>query len=142
LSKLYPTEFSNKWNYVSIEAKNVGFFSYSRAIYNFSGKAYQGVVRTTHNVSNSQTLISWDLVNHIENATEVLNIKIGVNYDWTFGLNPNYFFNFTGQVQSTSAAPSVADLLCSYSANGKFLACYGDYYADDNGVCVKVTDEC
>jgi hypothetical protein len=79
----------------------------------------------------------------------------GVNYDWSYGLNTryffDYFFNYTMDpiIKVEAVKPEVTvvvvdktDLLCTYWDDEKCISCSGDYYADDSGRCVKVDNEC
>ncbi len=50
LARLYPSLFNPGWLYSSIEVKNIGYFVYTRVIYNFGVYSYQGIVRTTYGV--------------------------------------------------------------------------------------------
>lgn len=152
LARLYPSSFNSQWVYSAIEIKNIGYFVYNRVIYRLGNVAYQGIVRTTIGVENSHSLVSWDRVRYLRDEKDY---GYGINYDWSYGLNSKYFFDYstpavilTSQVNVTvnvTAQVEVVDktnLLCTYWDNGTCLSCSGDYYADDNGVCVKVDDEC
>lgn len=92
LARLYPTSFNSQWVYSAIEVKNIGYFVYNRVIYRLGDVAYQGVVRTTHGVENSHSLVSWDRVKYIR---EKKDYGYGVNYEWSFGLNSKYFFDYS-----------------------------------------------
>lgn len=143
LARLYPTVFRSNWLYTSIQVKNIGYFVYSRVIYTVGSQAYQGVIRTTHGVENSHTLISWDRIHHIVPKTDY---GYGHSVSWNYGYENKYFFNYGQQVITTTTTTTVKivekDLLCSYFDNGKCISCYGDYYADNQGKCVKIEEEC
>jgi len=151
LARLYPTSFNSQWIYSAIEVKNIGYFVYNRIIYRLGGIAYQGIVRTTHGVENSHTLISWDKCKFLRAKQDY---GYGINYDWTYGYNSRFFFDYSvqpvvSQVQIRVEQPEVTvvvvdktDLLCTYWDDEKCLSCAGDYFADDNGRCVRIDDEC
>jgi len=65
LARVYPSWFASQWVYGSIEVKNIGYLVYNRIVYKSDKSAWQGVVRTTHGIKNSHTLISWDEVKTI-----------------------------------------------------------------------------
>lgn len=145
LARLYPTSFNSQWVYGAIEVKNIGYFVYNRIVYRIGGQAYQGVVRTTHGVENSHSLVSWDRLRFLR---EKQDYGYGVNYEWNFGLNSRYFFDYAVQpIQITTVLTATVqivdktDLLCTYWDDDKCLSCSGDYFAD-NGRCVRVDDEC
>jgi hypothetical protein len=145
LARLYPTSFNSQWVYTAIEVKNIGYFVYNRVIYRLGNVAYQGIVRTTHGVENSHSLISWDRVRFLR---EKRDYGYGIQYDWSYGLGSRYFFDYvpTVQVQTkvevTLEVVDKTDLLCTYWDGDNCLSCAGDYYADNNGRCVRIEDEC
>lgn len=148
LARLYPTSFIPGWLYGSIEVKNIGYFVYTRVIYRLGSYSYQAIVRTTYGVENSHSLISWDKVKIIR---EKQDYGYGVVYDWNYGLSSTYFFDYVYPVVQTQVQVSVEkveviieknDLLCAFWDNGKCIACYGDYYADNFGRCIRVEDPC
>lgn len=148
LARLYPNSFNSQWVYSAIEVKNIGYFVYNRVVYRLGGVAYQGVVRTTHGVENSHSLVSWDRVRYLK---EKRDYGYGINYDWSYGLNSKYFFDYsvpaiilnpTVEVVAEVEVVDKTDLLCTFWEDDKCISCSGDYYADEKGICVKVDDEC
>lgn len=146
LARLYPTSFNPGWLYSSIEVKNIGYFVYTRVLYSLGAYSYQGIVRTTYGVENSHSLISWDRVKILR---EKKDYGYGETYDWSYGLNSRYFFDYflhpivsdTTIKLQVEVLPEFADkndLLCAFWDNGKCIACYGDYYADTQGRCLRV----
>lgn len=147
LARLYPTAFVPGWLYSAIEVRNIGYFVYTRVVYKIASVSYQAVVRTTWGVENSHELISWDRVRFLR---EKKDYGYGDVYDWSYGLSPRYFFDYVvvptvEVVEKTAVIVTVVeknDLLCAFFDNGKCIACYGDHYADEQGVCRKVEDSC
>lgn len=96
-------------------------------------------------MESSHTLISWDKVKYLR---ELKDYGYGVNYDWSYGLNSRYFFDYSvQQVEVTTQVKVVVtdktdktDLLCTYWDDDKCLSCSGDYYANNLGRCVRVDD--
>ena len=79
--------------------KNIGYFIYTRIIFKIDNTFYQGIVRSTHGVENSQTLISWDKVFY---GVEKLDYGYGVTYTIDYGYSPKYFFDYNGNSIVTS----------------------------------------
>ena len=148
LARLYPTAFVSGWLYSAIEVKNIGYFVYTRVVYRIGSISYQAVIRTTCGVENSHSLISWDRVRYLREKNDY---GYGNIYDWSYGLSSRYFFDYvltpTVQVVERKTEVIVAvveknDLLCAFWDNGKCIACYGDNYADNEGICRRVQDSC
>ena len=148
LAKLYPSVFRSSWVYSSIEVKNIGYFIYNRVVYRVNNIAYEGVIRTTYGVENSHSLISWGKVQHIVFKNDY---GYGANVNWNYGYDNRYFFDYKVQVETVAKVQVqvqvevevevelvLKDQLCSYFDNGKCISCHGDYYADNNGVCVRI----
>ena len=60
-----------------------------------------------------------------------------INYDWLYGLNSRYFFDYTVVQVETQAEANIivvdkTDILCTYWDDDKCLSCSGDYYAEKN----------
>lgn len=150
LARLYPNWFNSQWIYSAIEVRNIGYFVFNRVVYRIGGSAYQAVVRTTHGVENSHTLISWDRCRFLRVRDDY---GYGIHYDWSYGLDSRFFFDYRVQpvvqvnVQPVEVNVNVVvvdktDLLCTYWDGDNCLSCSGDYYADDHGRCVRIDDEC
>lgn len=154
LARLYPGSFNAGWLYGAIEVKNIGYFVYTRVVYRVGVYAYQGIVRTTHGVENSHSLISWDRIRQLKDRRDY---GYGDLYDWSYGLNSRYFFDYVAQPVVIGKKVDVVidkkidlvvevidknDLLCAFWDDGKCIACYGDYYADNAGRCRRVEDQC
>lgn len=145
LARLYPSSFRSNWVYSVIEVKNIGYFVYNRIVYRLDGAAYQAVVRTTHGVENSHTLISWDRCRFLR---EKRDYGYGISYDWSYGLNSRYFFDYDVrpfvviQPEVSIVVVDKTDLLCTFWDGDNCLSCSGDYFADDHGRCVRIDDEC
>ena len=94
MARLYSASFKSNWVYCAIEVKNIGYFVYNRVIYRLGGAAWQAVVRTTHGVENSHTLISWDRCRFLREKNDY---GYGVNQDWSYGFNSRYFFDYKAE---------------------------------------------
>src|SRR5690606_36248218 len=93
-------------------------------------------------------LISWDRIRYLRSRTDY---GYGINYNWNYGYNTKYFFDYVAipseiavktDVKVETIVVDKSDPLCSYWDDGKCIACYGDYYADNSGRCVRIEDEC
>ncbi len=94
MARLYPSYFSSsKWIYSSIGVKNIGYFIYTRIIFKIDNQFYQGIVRSTHGVENSQTLISWDRIFY---GVDKSDYGYGFVYTINYGYSPKYFYDYTG----------------------------------------------
>jgi hypothetical protein len=109
-------------------------------------------VRTTYGVDNSQTLISWDQSHYCRNLDDY---GYGSDYTYNYGYQTKYFYDLVDTALISSASTSSdssitvtvstldqTDLLCSYWSGSTCLSCYGDYYANDKGKCVKIENSC
>ena len=92
MARLYPTAFVSGWLYSAIEIKSIGYFVYTRVVYRIGSVSYQAVIRTTYGVENSHSLISWDRIRLLREKTDY---GYGEIYDWSYGLSPRYFFDYT-----------------------------------------------
>lgn len=91
LSKMYPNNFQKDVKYGNIQVKNIGYFIYTRIVFNLGGKPYQGVVRNTYGVENSHTLISWEKVQYLKNMKDY---GYGISIEFDYGFDNKYFFGY------------------------------------------------
>ncbi len=87
-------------------------------------------------------MISWDRIRLLK---ELRDYGYGDVYDWSYGLSSRYFFDYiatprvlVNEVKVATVVVEKNDLLCAFYESGKCIACYGDYYADQQGICRKV----
>ena len=83
LKKLYPKQFGEGYEYLSIETKTVGMNIYAKLIYRFRGIYVEAVVKYTYGVENSHVLYSWKVVSGLKHKEDY---GYGVRYVYSYNV--------------------------------------------------------